>query len=228
MPNPLSPVLRLLWDGRGLAEVGLLPWKWGELRRQPRGTGQPVMVLPGFGTGDATTVVLRSYLNWLGYRASGWGLGINRGDVAKLLPPVLKRVRALCEETGQPLHLVGWSLGGVIAREVAREQPQLVASLITMGSPVIGGAKYTLFRDYFAARGVDLDAVELRIAERNQRLIDVPITVLCSRNDEVVDWEACRDDVNAQAVHIEVKTTHLGLGVSPEVLKIVAQRLASP
>ncbi len=137
------PLLRLLRDSRGLGEAARLLWKWPRLREQPRGEGEPVLVLPGFATGDTSTLVLRSYLRWLGYRPYGWGQGINRGDVRKLLHPMIGRTHSPSVRHDQPVQLIGWSLGGVIAREVARERADLVAGVITLGSPVVGGAKYT-------------------------------------------------------------------------------------
>jgi pimeloyl-ACP methyl ester carboxylesterase len=100
-------------------------------------------VLPGFGAGDGSTLVLRRYLRFLGYSVRGWSLGVNAGDVRALMPRVLERVERLAERVREPVALVGWSLGGVLAREVARESPGLVRRVITLGSPIVGGPKYT-------------------------------------------------------------------------------------
>ena len=109
----------------------------------PRGDGTPVLVIPGFGASDRSTWVLRKYLRSLGYVASGWQLGRNHGRVGELLPQVTRRVESIAARQGGRVHLVGWSLGGYLAREAAREIPEFVSRVITLGSPVVGGPKYT-------------------------------------------------------------------------------------
>lgn len=208
-----------------MVEPALLAINGWKLARQPRGTGRPVLVLPGFGAGDISTMPLRRYLRGLGHDARGWGLGQNQGDVGALVPIVFDRVLGMAERTGHPVPLVGWSLGGVIAREVAREAPQAVEQVITFGSPVVGGPKYTRVGDTYRARGVDLDQIEARIAARDAVPITVPITAIYTKGDGVVAWRACIDHVSPHVDHVEVRTTHLGLGLHHEVFAVVAQRL---
>jgi pimeloyl-ACP methyl ester carboxylesterase len=184
-----------------------------------------VIVLPGFGAGDGSTAALRSYLRVQGHRASGWRLGTNRGDVAKLLPRVTERVERVARSAGGPVALVGWSLGGVLARETARDRPDLVSRVITLGSPVIGGPKYTAVAAFYRSQGIDLDAIEAEVAARDATPIRTPITAIYSRSDGVVSWRACIDGRNPAVEHVEVMTSHLGLGFSPEVYAIVAARL---
>lgn len=198
-----------------------------DLARQPRGGGEPVLVLPGFGTSDASTALLRAYLGRLGYRAFGWGLGTNRGDVADLVPQVIHRTEVLARATSTRVRLVGWSLGGTLARETARERPEVVERVVTMGTPVVGGPKYTAVARVYAAQGFDLDAIEHVVAERNRVPLRVPVTALYSRNDGVVAWTACIDHHN-DVEHVEVRSTHLGLGVDPDVYRVLADRLARP
>lgn len=210
---------------RGIAEVPRLLVRWPALAQLPRGAGEPVLVLPGFGFGDASTWVLRTYLRRLNYDVRGWGLGVNTGDVRGLLPAVVRLVEALAAERRQPVHIVGWSLGGYLGREAARERPALVARVLMLGSPVIGGPKYTVAAGLLRRRGVDLDAIEAEVAERNRRPLSVPITSVYSRVDGVVAWEACVDTSSEQAENIEVDTSHVGLGFSPDVFAIIARRL---
>jgi pimeloyl-ACP methyl ester carboxylesterase len=170
--------------------------------------------------------VLNAYLRLLGYRVRGWGLGRNSGDVRDLLPRVLKRIGSLARRTQQEVRLIGWSLGGYLAREAARERPDLVHQVITLGTPVVGGPKYTVVARSFRRRGVDMAAIEAEIELRNQISLRTPVTAIYSRADAVVAWEACIDHNGTDVEHFEVRATHLGLGFSAEVYKIIAQRLA--
>lgn len=183
------------------------------------------MVMPGFGGGDASTLVIRGLLAALGYSVSGWGLGLNRGNVEATLPKVNARVAALAKRTGRPVHLVGWSLGGVFAREVARDAPDIVASVVTMGTPVVGGPKYTRVGALYCVLGANLDELEARIDERNRQPIRVPVTAIYSRADGIVNWRACIDPYDNNIEHVEVRANHLSLGFDPQVLRIVAERL---
>ena len=222
-PDP-SRLFREAW---GLIEFPRLFFRFPELVWQPRGAGQPVLILPGYGGGHGSTAALKIYLKFLGYRARGWGLGRNRGSAADLMPRVLKRVSSLAHRSNQKVHLIGWSFGGYLARELARERADLIGQVITMGTPVIGGPKYTIVARRFHRRGIDLEAMAAEIEMRNRIAITIPVIALYSRRDAVVAWQACID-TNAQNVeHIEVRTTHFGFGFSPEVYKIIAQRLAA-
>jgi pimeloyl-ACP methyl ester carboxylesterase len=220
------PRIGLVREPLGMLELPRLLLNGPSLAAQPRGNGEPVVVLPGFGASDTSTFVLRSYLGLLGYEARGWGLGRNTGDVRGFVPRVIALTARLAEKCGAPVRLIGWSLGGVIARETARERPDLVARVVTLGSPVVGGPKYTLVADTYRRQGFDLDAIEAAVAERNRIPIRVPVTAIYSRYDGVVAWRACVDESSASAEHVEVTTTHLGLGFAADVYRIIAQRLA--
>ena len=198
-----------------------------QLARQPRGDGDPVLVLPGYGTSNVSTVLLRSYLNWLGYSVYGWRQGRNRGDIVALFPHVRDEVQQLQNRHRRPVHLIGWSLGGVLAREVAREHPDPVQQVITMGSPIIGGPKYTSLARLARREGADLDETERMIAAREAVPIQVPVTSIYSRRDGIVSWQASIDHHTPNARHFEVNTTHLGFGQSPDVFKLLAARLGA-
>jgi len=197
-----------------------------KLAAGPSGRGAPVLVLPGFGAGDGSTLLLRGYLRVLGYAVHGWGLGRNGGDVEALIPQVVERADRIAQREGRPVRLVGWSLGGVLGRETAREQPEVAERVVTMGTPVIGGPKYTLAGESYRKRGVDLDAVERQVEQREAVPIACPITAIYSRNDAVVAWKACIDRFSPDVEHVEVEATHSGLGFSARVYEIVADRLA--
>jgi hypothetical protein len=221
-PPPLSGLIR---ETRGFLELPRLVLSLRDLARQPRGQGQPVLLLPGYGAGDGSMVILKSYLRLLGYQVRGWGLGRNSGDVPDLFPRVLKRISSFVHRTHQQVRLIGWSLGGYLAREAARERPDLVHRVITLGTPVVGGPKYTVVARRFGRRGIDMAAIEAEIELRNRISLRTPVTAIYSRADAVVAWEACIDE-NGDVEHVEVRTTHVGLGFSPEVYKIIARRLA--
>jgi hypothetical protein len=187
----------------------------------------PVAVFPGFSAGDLSTLALRRHLQAQGFRPHRWRLGINRGDVPALIPQVVARTVSLFERHGEPISLVGWSLGGVLAREVARERPDIVRSVVTLGSPVIGGPKYTRAAGFYKnVLRQDLDEIERSIDERNRIPIEVPLSAIYSKRDKVVQWEACIDEHNAQCEHIEVDASHLSLGFDPRVLRLVSSRVA--
>ena len=209
-----------------LVELPRLLLRFPSLARQPRGAGQPVLVLPGYGGGDGSTALLKTYLRFLGYRARGWRLGRNSGNVAGLLPRILKRLAAVAHRSDTQVTLIGWSMGGYLARELARERPDLVRRVITMGTPVIGGPKYTIIAHKYRRRGVDVEALAAEVDARNQISLITPITAIYSRFDAVVAWQACIDSIAANVEHVEVRTTHFGLGFSPEVYAIIAQRLS--
>jgi pimeloyl-ACP methyl ester carboxylesterase len=202
------------------------PWRMmaraGSVVRQPRGRGRPVMVIPGFTANDASTVPLRSYLSGLGYQCRGWGLGVNSGDLQSQIPLALERIVAWSQERSAPISLVGWSLGGVVARESARIRPDVIERVITFGTPLWGPRHTTTSM----AQSDRLDEYEQRILARNQHRILRPVTAIYSRNDGIVHWRACIDP-DPNTVNIEVSSSHLGLGIDPDVWCIVASTLAS-
>lgn len=193
-----------------------------------RGRNEPVLLLPGFAAGDTSMWPLRNYLRRLGWQARSWGLGVNRGDARSLLPRVIEVADRLAQGAGQAVHLVGWSMGGFLAREVARDRPDLAARVVTMGTPVVGGPKYTALAGLYRRRGYDLDAIEAECASRECRPIAAPITSIYSRRDGVVVWQACIDRTSPHVEHVEVAATHAALGFDVRVWLIVSDRLARP
>lgn len=197
------------------------------LLSQPRGDNRRVMLVPGFGTDDGSTWALRRYLCWLGYDAIPWELGRNVGNPEQDAERVIMRMQAFDGEAG-PTTLIGWSLGGVVAREAARQEPALVREVITFGTPVEGGPKYTATGDIFARRkNVDLDEIERRIHDINEQGLICPVTVIYSRGDGVVDWRSSIDRYNDHAVHKRVIGSHLGMGFNALVWRAVARTLGS-
>ena len=186
----------------------------------------PVIVLPGYLAGDGSTLALRAYLTRCGHRVAGWQQGRNRGDVRRLVPRIIDEVTRRYEAGGQRVHLVGWSLGGVIARETAREIPNAVAQVITMGSPVIGGPKYTVVARAPRRSGMSLDEIERAFAKRNEVPIKVPVTALYSKRDGIVAWQACIDpNPDNDVEHLEFNVTHVEFPWNATVLKQIAARI---
>ncbi len=225
-PRPPSR-LALVGEVRVAAEWAAmrlaLPW----LRsRAPRGDGGPVMVVPGFATDDGWTVSLRGFLGGLGWTVQGWALGRNHGRVQELIPRVTVQTAAFAEHAGRPVRLVGWSLGGYLVREIARERPELVDRVVTLGAPVIGGPRYTASAPMYLKKGYDLDAIESEVEARESEPITVPVDAVYSRCDGIVAWRACIDHHNPHVRHHEITSSHLGLVASPAAFRLVAELLA--
>jgi pimeloyl-ACP methyl ester carboxylesterase len=221
--------LALLGEVRIVAEWAAMRVALPRLRRTaPRGDGGPVIVIPGFATDDGWTESLRTFLTSLGWDARGWELGRNHGRVPQLIPRVVDRTAELADESGRQVRLVGWSLGGYLVREAARERPDLVDRVITLGAPVVGGPKYTASAPMYRKRGYDLDSIEADVEARDADPLRVPVEAVYSRSDGVVAWRACVDRRNPRVRHHEVRSSHLGLVASPEVFRLVAELLAVP
>lgn len=226
-PEPRPPNPRRAW--REVAAV----FQWGRLfGRAPTLVGQTespsvVVLIPGLRAPQYSMTPLRRYLRFRGHDARHWGLGTNRGtpedDVLYMMP----RIQRIAHETGRRVSLVGWSLGGVIAREIARERPDVVERVVTYGTPVVGGPTYTLAAETWGeARCRDLARVT---AEREAaRPIHVPITVIFSRADRIVAWPACIDRVSPRAEHVEVGSSHSGMGLDPDVWRAVTEAIERP
>ena len=212
-----------------LIELTRLLLRFPFLFNQPRGKREPVLIFPPHGTGDGSTMLLKAYLRLLGYRARGWGLGRNQGNMTELMPRALRRLASFAKRSNQKVALIGWSFGGYLARELAREYPELISRVITLGTPVIGGPKYTALSESYRKRGMDIDAIASEIEFRNQAApLETPVVAIYSRVDAIVAWQACIDQRTPHIEHVEVRTTHYGFGFSPEVYRIIAQRLAQP
>lgn len=191
----------------------------------PRGGGETVWVLPGMGVGDWTTRALRRYLCRHGFDARGWGLGRNPPDAEATLARLLPRLEALVVDTGAPAALVGWSLGGVLARELARLRPDLVRCVVTLGSPVVGGLRHTAIAGFYRLQGWNIAEIDHLVAASNRTPIRVPVTAIWSRRDGIVAWQACVDDFTPTIENLEATSCHWALGLDPEVLAALPERL---
>ena len=214
---------------RGLVELGSLSVTWPVLLSAPRGDGHPVLVIPGLGAGDVSTAALRRYLSLLGYSAYGWGLGTNIGPTAKISQGTPARLRAIHQDEGRAVTVIGWSLGGILARRLAREMPEMVRQVITLGSPIrIRTHDHSHGRrlyEMFEGRHVEQFAMPL---EKGLDPLPMPTTSIYSRLDGIVSWHACLDVETDRSENIEVRAAHLGLGYQAAALYAVADRLAQP
>jgi pimeloyl-ACP methyl ester carboxylesterase len=168
---------------------------------------------------------LAVWLGRCGHTVRHWNQGRNTGQVQRLLHALAGPLQALAREADGGVTLVGWSLGGYLARELARDHPGAVRQVVTLGSPVIGGPRFTAVAPWYRARGHDLSAIEALVAARYDTPLQVPVSAIYSKRDGVVAWQACIDHWSPRVKHIEVAQTHLGLGFAPQVLDIVAREL---
>ena len=217
----------MLAEARGLFELNSSLLLSPLLLRAPKGDGHPVLALPGFLASDLSMAPMRRYLKELGYDAHAWNMGRNLGGVASKRAALRDLLRRIHESTGRKVSLVGWSLGGVYARDLALQMPDMVRSVITLGSPFANDIRATnATRLYEALTGEAVDDnPEIREAIAGD--LPVPATSIYSRTDGIVNWRTSLLRPSATAENIEVHlASHIGLGVNPAALWAVADRLA--
>ena len=218
----------LLGERRAVYEFGALLGAYPLLRRSlPPGDGHTVMILPGFFASDVSTAPLRTFLRAKGYQAHGWSHGRNLGLRRGLQEGLLARLRELRGQSGRKVSLIGWSLGGVYARELAKLAVDDVRLVITLGSPFRGNTKAThatKFYEIFSDHTVE----DARVTANVQFPPAVPTTAIFSRSDGVVAWQCCVEDAGPQSESIEVRSSHAGMGHHPAALYAIADRLAQP
>jgi pimeloyl-ACP methyl ester carboxylesterase len=214
---------------RAVAELGLLIAALPLKNLLPVGDGHPVLVLPGLLADDNSTWALRRILRDLGYRVHGWRLGRNLGPTAAVVTGLQERLSRLQSRYDSAVSVIGWSLGGIYARSLARDAPSAVRQVITLGSPI----RLTHERQSRADRTFNRYA-HLHVVPRELPLesgvdpLPVPATSIYSRYDGIVAWQACLDLPSARAENIGVAASHLGFGHHPAVIWAVADRLAQP
>ena len=195
------------------------------------GDAHPVIVYPGLGAGPLTTAQLRGHLQSCNFRVHDWDLGVNRGPDGHLdawLPGLVERVRALHERYEGRVSLVGWSLGGIYAREIAKLCPDAVRQVITLATPhrSVAGANHagTILKMLGGDTSQLTPELEARFVERPP----VPITSIYSKSDGMVSWRGCLEARGEQVENVAVDASHLGMPTHPDVMRIVADRLAQP
>ena len=234
------------WEIRGLRTA------LAQTRPDIEGT-PPVIVIPGLWGSDETMRKLRLFLTQSGYDAQGWGLGRNlagrgwsgeisdlsdgwaigerdrpnkgEGAVPALCDQFGELVKHRSEALGRPIALVGWSLGGLLAREAARDYPDYVSGVITLGSPVIGGPKYSFVNGRYRRLGLDIDWIAQQTIKRHVVPIQCPVISIYSKHDAIVHWSASLDRWTPHAKHYEVDCSHMAFGFHPPTLKIIKNEL---
>ena len=222
------PFALLATEGRGLLDIPALLAAAPFLAAAPRGQPHPVMVLPGLGADDRSTIAIRGFLESLGYQVHGWGRGRNVRAPDADLSAVAAQVKKLREDSGLKVSLVGWSRGGIIAREVARQTPAVVRMVITLGSPFAAPGASNVRAIWKLLTGQKHEPPTPERVSRLAQPIPVSSTSIYTRADGVVAWRACLEEEGGERENIEVNTTHIGLGFHAPALWVIADRLAQP
>lgn len=225
MASKAPSLLWTLTEGRSLFELNSFYALRPLMKRLPKGDGHPVIAFPGFVASDRSTKPMRNLLRDLGYSTYGWGLGRNlkfnpqrEDEMAELLHKVHQRY-------GQKVSLIGWSLGGVFAREIAKANPDAVRNVITLGSPISGDMDHTnATRLYEYLNGEPSAEMKARMAKLSEAP-PVPTTSIYSKTDGIVSWQGSLQKAGGQTENIRVPASHTGLGVNPLVMYLLANRL---
>ena len=226
--RPPSRTLMFL-EARAIHELGAFIGALPLLSLAPKGDGHPVLVLPGLVASDSSTRPLRGFLRNRGYAVSGWGQGRNLGLREGVQRAMVDLVQQLNDAHGRKVSLVGWSLGGVYARQLAKMMPDRVRSVITLGSPFAGNPRATnAWRVYEMASGRRADEQDLRFGGSISATPPVPTTAIFSRTDGICAWQGCVEKTSAKSESIEVESSHCGMGHHPAAVYAVADRLAQP
>jgi len=217
----------MLAEARGILEFNASLLLAPLLMRAPRGDGHAVLALPGFLASDLSMAPLRRYLTELGYDAQAWRMGRNTGGVARTRAALRDRLAEIHALSGRKVSIVGWSLGGVYARDLALQAPEMVRSVITLASPFANDTRATnatrLYEQLTGERVGDNPDLAQAIAGD----LPVPVTSIYSKSDGIVNWRTCLLRPSDTAENIEVHlASHVGIGVNPAALWAVADRLA--
>jgi pimeloyl-ACP methyl ester carboxylesterase len=224
------PLSRLVIEPMAVLECGTFLTAVPLLYAIPRGNGHPVLVLPGFAASDQSTVALRRMLRWHGHAVYGWGLGHNVGAHPHIVQGMRRRLDDLHHRHAATVSLVGWSLGGVFARELARRQPDAVRQVITLASPfrLRTGDQTNATWLYDMVAPADDPVYGLDTPEQDRPPLPVPTTAIYTRTDGIVRWHACIESAGPHRENIRVHGTHNGLGFNVAAIIAVADRLAQP
>lgn len=221
--------LMLLAEGRFLLERAAFYGARRRLAALPQGDGHPVLVFPGFLASDRSTAPLRALLAELGYQAHGWGLGRNIRVDPKLVEAMERLIQNAAQQAGRKVSLVGWSLGGIFARELAKLNPDAVRQVITLGSPIRDDRRHTNAASLFEwVNGKEPELLRHGRFTGLDRAPPVPTTAILSRSDGIVHWSGSIQQAasgHERTENIVVRGSHLGLVHNPGAILAMADRL---
>jgi len=220
-------IVRMALEMRAPWELAAALAAYPFIKSAPEGDGHAVMVFPGLAAGDFTTLAIRHFLRERGFSVHAWEQGLNFGPRPGVLEACVEKIKQLHADSGRKVSLVGWSLGGVYAREIAKMLPDHIRAVVTLGSPFTGSPKATnAWRVYQLVSG-EKEIDEERFAALRERP-PVPTTSIFSRTDGVVAWQCSIEEETANSENIEVHASHVGMGANPTALYAIADRLAQP
>lgn len=236
-PAGLPPIVAPPWWGalaevrRGRRERATHAAAPDATAHAPRGDGHPVFVIPGFLSDARATAPLRGFLAGLGYDVHDWGLGRNLGPrtAGRSGDRLAAHFATLADRHG-PMTVIGWSLGGIMARQLARQAPHRVRRVITLGAPFTGDPRATSASAlYQLLTGQRFSHPDFQEMLRQSRLPPpVPATSIFSKSDGIVAWQCCQEPAAPHSENIEVDGSHGGLLAHPRALLAIAERLAAP
>lgn len=220
-PGPWLMMLEARAPWEYMAMLAAAPW----LSRLPGGDGHPVLVFPGLGASDITTLPLRNFLRQRGYTPYPWKQGFNFGPKQGVLDACREQLQQLAARHREKVSLIGWSLGGLYARELAKEQPDHARCVITLGTPFSGHPRATnAWRFFEMVSGQNTHDPEVIAQIRGTPRC--PTTSIYSKTDGVVAWQCSLNPDQPHAENIEVHASHIGMGMNPLALYAIADRLA--
>ena len=213
--------LGMLSEWQSIFTVGKLALNYKGLIKKKQGNKQRIILLPGFMTTESSMFPVKHFLKQIGYAPEYWGLGLNRGNVEESRDAMIKKI--LEEGSDDKIDLVGWSLGGVVAREIARSIPEKVNSIFLFGSP-IKGPKFTVGAEIYGENETQRITNLLEELEESKP-IQTPTSIIFSKKDSIVSWPSCIDSTNAHVRHYEVSSTHFSMGIDPQIWSLLASHL---
>ncbi|MFN0162537.1 MAG: esterase/lipase family protein [Burkholderiales bacterium] len=227
MTEKAPSALLMFLEGRALWEYAASFAAAPVLSTAPHGDGHPVLVLPGLAANDLSTVPMRNFLRDRNFVSHPWNYGFNFGPRHGVLRGCVEHVRELSDKHGRKVSLIGWSLGGIYAREIAKIVPDLTRCVVTLGTPFTGNPRATnAWRLYELVSGQR--AADHPLREQIAKAPPVPTTSLYSKTDGVVAWKCCINEPGPLVENLEIQASHTGMGLNPAALYAIADRLAQP
>lgn len=228
---PISrPSLKLLGSEPIRATWEYLEQKFSTGASHKRGDGHPVVLYPGLASDKRAFSALRKRCETLGFPTLDWGRGFNtgpKGNVDAWMGDLAHDTSELLAPYSKKATLIGWSLGGFYAREVAKLLRSQVRQVITMGTPFNDGIEHTNVAWIFRMLNGTAPLIDAAMSARLRTPPPVPTTSIYSRGDGVVAWQSCRDNTqNPRTENVEVSGSHIGMGWNSAVIDVVCKRLS--